>query len=181
MKIYTTIIIGNHERRNGNPIPKIKKTHGQHWTPEAKRYQAWKDHVLLEFLTQTRTLAEWDKKHNRPGKPVTTTGDGRPAHLHTEITWADETHGDPENVTGAIADALVENDKHLGITALAWHSANGKSETKIVIVQAETDEESGPRDLKEAADQEAKRLGTRMETRPGVERAGKGKTTRRTR
>jgi hypothetical protein len=172
MKTFTAIIRGNHEKKNGNPLPKIKKTHYQHWTPAAKRYQAWKDYVLLEFLRQTGIVTLWDRERNRPGRPIQTERPGRAAHLHVEIAWGNNAHADPENAAGAIADSIVENDKRLNISALAWEPSDrghgGTAETRITLTQAETDDEENPVSLFLEAIRQAQR------TRPVVERAVDG-------
>jgi hypothetical protein len=49
MKITFTIK-GNQDDRFGNPMPKIKKTYRQSWTPEVQRYVHWKAHVQQAFL-----------------------------------------------------------------------------------------------------------------------------------
>lgn len=43
-------------------------------------------------------------------KPITYTGK---VYMQLQITWANETHSDCDNVFKGIADALFMNDKHL--------------------------------------------------------------------
>lgn len=112
----TFTIKGNQDDPTGNPIPKLKKTGKQHWTPEAKRYVRWKEHVqiaLIDALQKINPEAARDAARNiaAVGKPLVL-GDRR-AHMAIKISWKNGAHGDPENIFGSIADALFYNDKEL--------------------------------------------------------------------
>ena len=109
-------IEGNNKDRRGNPTPKLKKTRGQQWTPEAKNYVAWKLYVqtaLVEELSRRSAPAAREAARNIAllGKPLCL-GD-RKARMDIKIMWGSGNHGDPENIFGSIADALFYNDKHL--------------------------------------------------------------------
>lgn len=121
---YQFTIVGNHFDSTGNPVPKLKMTGKQIWTPKAKEYQYWKDHVRLAFF---RAYPEHSRHLTHPilGTPY--------GCMSLMIHWANEKHGDAENIFGSIADALFENDKHLDGKFLTVHSKEGKVEVFIQI------------------------------------------------
>lgn len=115
METITFEIAGNHDDPIGNPLPKHRKTMKQQWTPEAQRYHAYLEHVRACFLGEfmkdeykaTRakyfTLAEREPLETGKLK----------CRMTLMIYWKNEAHGDPENVFGAIADAIFVQDKYL--------------------------------------------------------------------
>ena len=127
---FTFTISGNATDPNGNPVPKAKLTRGQQWTPKAQAYAAWKAHVNRSFVNawahiQTpealrgRRIALSPKQH---------------ARMQLKIYWANEKHGDAENVFGSIADAIFESDKHLDGQFVATHTeGKGRVDVKISI------------------------------------------------
>ncbi len=133
----TFIIHGNQEDQRGNPIPKIKKTAWQYWTPEAKRYAAWKKHVQFAFIDAV--AAEHPELSQRIVQCLTRTG--KPIELGTlerarmdiKISWKNEAHADGENVFGSIADALFKNDKKLDGSFEGARSANGQGRVEAII------------------------------------------------
>lgn len=133
-KLYF-VIQGNPDSKEGNAIPKLKKTGGQHWTPAAKRYVAWKHYIVGMLLDQVRG-GPWEALIIRNigiyGKPVTTKID-RPARMDLMIHWADNTHGDPENIFGSIADALFKQDKYLKGSFDFVHDGKGIVEVTITL------------------------------------------------
>lgn len=107
-------VFGNPDDRNGNPLPKLKMTGKQHWTPRAKRYVAYKAQVERAFLgalskeeleEANRNIVKYDRAIVIPK--------GVKAYMSIMCTWKNEAHPDAENVFGAIADALFFNDKKL--------------------------------------------------------------------
>lgn len=130
-------INGNHEDQRGNPIPKIKKTAWQYWTPEAKRYAAWKKHVQFAFLDaiaishpelQQRVI----QCLTRAGKPIEL-GTLERARMDVKIFWKNEAHADAENVFGSIADALFKNDKKLDGSFEGCRAPDGKGRVEAII------------------------------------------------
>lgn len=118
MKKIKFTIKGNHEDPLGNPLPKIKKTRNSYWTKEAQRYAKWKTYVqmrLLDALFEKVPAVEFDeiKRRIACGKKPLALPAGAKVHMSISITWKNGSHADPENVFGAIADALFENDKNL--------------------------------------------------------------------
>lgn len=112
----TFTIKGNQDDPLGNPMPKIRKTHRQAWTPAVRKYMRWKEHVqkeLIRAIEITNKEAARDAARNiaAVGKPLVL-GDRR-AYMDIVISWKNGTHGDPENIFGSIADALFYNDKEL--------------------------------------------------------------------
>lgn len=103
--------------REGNPLPKLKMTGNQTWMPAAKRYAAWKVFVQETYI-ESLGSKKWKQDACRNialgGKPIMLVA-GERAHMSIVIHWWDETHGDPENIFGSIADALFHNDKHLSV------------------------------------------------------------------
>ena len=134
MKQFSFTIEGNQDDRLGNAIPKIRKTYRQQWTPEAQRYTAWKGYTQEAFL---RSLVDIDfKVHIRfqrlVKKPIKLAEDEK-AIMDIRIFWKDETHGDPENIFGSIADALFYNDKYLDGSFKSELAKDGKGRVEIII------------------------------------------------
>ncbi len=130
-------IYGNHADQRGNPIPKIKKTARQYWTPEARRYSEWKKHVQLALLDAVK------EKHTelsqrigqcmvREGKPIELQHFEN-ARMDIKIWWKNEAHADGENVFGSIADALFKNDKKLDGSFEGSRAPDGKGRVEVVI------------------------------------------------
>ncbi len=108
-------IYGNHENKNGNPLPKARKTGRQQYTAAAHRYHDYLDYVRTSFIDQCAPngRAKFDAKHlSFVGRKPLNTGD-RKCKMWIFIEYGNNAHGDPENIFGAIADALFENDKYL--------------------------------------------------------------------
>lgn len=131
---------GNHEDRNGNPLPKLRMTGPQQWRPEAKRYAAWKTFVqiaLVEELNRRHPPAAREAAKNIAllGKPLAL-GD-RGARMDLKIRWRNGAHGDPENIFGSIADALFYNDKHLAGSFEFEYSSEGKGSVDILLTISE--------------------------------------------
>ncbi len=134
MKTFSFTIDGNQEDRLGNAIPKIRKTYRQQWTPEAQRYTAWKVYIQNLFI---RSLPDIDYRvHVRTlrvsKKPIKLEKDEK-AVMDIRIFWKDETHGDPENIFGSIADALFQNDKYLDGSFKSELAKDGKGRVEIII------------------------------------------------
>ena len=109
------LIRGNHSSIDGNPLPKLKKTKGQQWTPEAKRYVSWKEYVIATLIDTARETEAWPmilRNIGLTGKPFSTKKE-RPMRMDLMIHWGSGQHGDPENIFGSIADALFKQDKYL--------------------------------------------------------------------
>ncbi|HVB33733.1 MAG TPA: hypothetical protein VNJ52_05085 [Patescibacteria group bacterium] len=126
------IIPGNQDDPNGNPIPKIKKTFRQQWTPAAQRYAAWKDYVAWTLIDQMPEVLALPFKKNllQKGKPI----DGTPdAKMEIMIYWANEKHADSESVFGSIADAIFSNDKHLAGEIRYTHAKDRKGKVEVAI------------------------------------------------
>ncbi len=138
------IIAGNHADRDGNPVPKLKMTGRQHWTDKAKAYVAWKEYVqhifgielanhLLNQASDRNVIIHGSGMVRKAyPKPI----DLQPhqsARMDLKIWWANEAHGDPENIFGSIADALFQNDKHLNGSFEAEHHPEGKGRVEVSI------------------------------------------------
>lgn len=100
----------------GTAIPKLKKTGRQFWTPEAKRYVAWKNHVVQSFLESVRTTrpviyAAALLRVSYGEKPIPAFK-GK-ARMTVNAYYKNHRHPDTENVFGSVADALFENDNNL--------------------------------------------------------------------
>ena len=139
----TFMIAGNHADRDGNPVPKLKMTGRQHWTEKAHAYVAWKgyvqhifgvalgNHLINNPSDRTITRRSGAVRKTYP-KPIALRPD-QTARMDLKIWWADEKHGDPENIFGSIADALFENDKHLSGSFEAEHHPEGKGRVEVTI------------------------------------------------
>ena len=92
-------IHGNHKDPKGNPFPKLKMTGKQHWTPKAQNYVHWKTHVQTAYIEALPTVQEKRKAAlnvSTLGKPIAFQGN---AEMKLMIYWANEQHGDPENIS----------------------------------------------------------------------------------
>jgi hypothetical protein len=112
-------IPGNHIDQTGNAVPKVKLTRRQYWTPKAQRYAAWKKYVvqmmLFAFAGDHATIPSelvGVLHPERDEKPLVIPK-GKKVYMDILISWKDNTHADPENVFGSIADAIFQNDKDL--------------------------------------------------------------------
>ena len=57
------------------------------------------------------------------------------AEMHLKIYWADEKHGDADNVFKGIADSLFENDKELDGSFKSYHSHTpGRGRVEGIII-----------------------------------------------
>lgn len=134
---YTFTIKGNHKKKDGNPLPKLKMTGKQTWTEKAQNYALWKEHVVAMFLDglkgnqHAQRLASMNIAQT--GKPIVLKEDER-AKMKLLIIWNGENHGDPENVFGSIADSLFYNDKHLDGEFCARHFKDIKNNRGTVYV-----------------------------------------------
>jgi hypothetical protein len=134
---YAFIIKGNHQKKDGNPLPKLKMTGKQTWTEKAQNYALWKEHVVAMFLDglkgnqHAQRLASMNIAQT--GKPIVLK-EGEMAKMKLLIVWNRENHGDPENIFGSIADALFHNDKHLDGEFCARHFKDMKISKGMVHV-----------------------------------------------
>jgi hypothetical protein len=142
MEINFTIK-GNHSDPYGNPLPKNRLTYAQQWTPQAKKYVAWKNYVMQcymeaakiaglsivinDALTNSTTLFV----NGRTMKPLNIMGK---SHMYLKIYWANNVHGDPENIFGSIADALFVNDKNLDGCFESQMSPDKKGRVDVTIM-----------------------------------------------
>lgn len=139
MKQISFTIYGNQEDPSGNPIPKIRKTRGQQWSPEAQRYVAWKAFVQMAYKAAGGKWQQWSGKKGST-KPIVL-GKMQEAEMFLRIEWGKETHGDPESIFGSIADALFFNDKHVSGGFIFAHSRNKKGRVKVQIIIHENESE----------------------------------------
>lgn len=122
---YTFTINGNHENIFANPVPYFRTTQGSKFSDGALRYAKWKSYVQKCFEIQN------DLKPVL-GKPITLTKT-QTAEMHIFIGWADNTHGDCDNVYKGIADALFKNDKQLTKGSFDSIKSKGKGYVKVTI------------------------------------------------
>jgi hypothetical protein len=103
----------------GNPLPKARFTGRQMHTDKARRFHDYLDDVRSQFIDacykhgKLTAKEKFDMQHFSmlDRKPLHTRD--RKCHMDIMITWHSHSHGDPENIFGAIADALFEQDKYL--------------------------------------------------------------------
>lgn len=144
MKTIKFIILGNHKDPVGNPVPKLKMTGKQHWMPKALEYSEWKHHVIRALLEDLDTKKDYDTQRiceaniGRVHKPIVL-GKDEHAQMILRIKWNDNTHGDPENIFGAIADALFWNDKNVDCKTISSKGEYGMVEVTIHIFETEKD------------------------------------------
>ena len=139
MRKLTFTIQGNHNGK-GNPMPKLKMTGRQSWTPRAKEYVSWKTFVASKFLAsiepEQEVYARCVENIARFGKPIVL-GDMEHAVLKIRFHWMSHVHGDPENCLGSIADALFYDDKNLDVGTLSCFDGRGITEITILVFKNE--------------------------------------------
>lgn len=126
MRMYTFTLLGNHENTKGNPVP-FQRVLKQKMRPASARYLQWSSWVRGEFYRQcgVKEIALSGKLELARGAPV---------KIEMHITWADEKHGDADNVFKGIVDALLEEDRHvMDFHVNAVHGLSGRVYTQIQI------------------------------------------------
>lgn len=109
----------------GQPVPYCRTTQAAKFSAKYKRYQQYKDLVVLSFLEQCE--GDWGAS-----KPLTTVK-GQKTRVDILIYFRDFTHGDPDNVFKAIADSIFENDKYVsGSFDYFYDHANPRVEVTIL-------------------------------------------------
>lgn len=134
--VYQFVIQGNPDDPNGNPMPKLKLTKGQHWHPRVKKYVAWRGHVQESFLRELSLSGdilyhEVCKAIAMNLRPLQTSKQNKMT-MDIVIHWKNDAHGDPENVFGSIADALFDQDKFL-YGSFAEGDSRGEGKVEVVI------------------------------------------------
>ena len=139
MEIKFTIR-GNQNEPKGNPIPYTRVVGRALWTVEAKRYAAWKEYVRAEYIEKSKSpitakvgeellyLMTFDTKVS----PIVLNS-GHKARMELKIFWANESHGDPDNIFKGIADALFANDKQLAGSFDFEKAKDGKGKVEVRI------------------------------------------------
>jgi hypothetical protein len=131
---HSFTIIGNETSAYGNGRPKLRTTKGSQWDDKAKRYVAWKGHVVNCFLDSLRVASpklasEYEMNAYKLKKPIPEfTGKCR---MDIHIYFSSDSHGDPENIFGSIADALFIQDKRLIGSFDFDHDKQGRVEVTI--------------------------------------------------
>ncbi len=139
MRTISFSILGNHKDPKGNPVPKLKMTGRQHWTPKAREYVLWKQHVVSSLLDMPGSDEHLFAASVAIGKKPIVLANGEHALMRLRIKWKDNTHGDPENIFGSIADALFENDKNLDIGTVSVKAKEGRVGVTIYIFEDESE------------------------------------------
>lgn len=94
---FAFTIYGNQANPKGNPIPYHRATQKSFWNKGSKRYAAWKIYVRASAgMVAPRTIPE-------------------ECYISTSmsILWANNAHGDADNVFKGIMDSIFENDKEV--------------------------------------------------------------------
>lgn len=96
-----------------NPLPKIRLTRRQRWDVRAQHYAAYKVMVQErlgggDMPGAIRRMVGLNLANG--SKPLVL---AEKARMDIHIRWHGGRHGDPENVFGAIADSIFQNDKLL--------------------------------------------------------------------
>ena len=112
--IFKFTIYGKQDDIKANPIPYHRTTQGSKWLPAARRYSEWKSLVQTKFLIsivyKDRKFYEQTLLYHK--KPIKLPEKER-AFMEIKIYWADDNHGDPDNIFKGIADALFVDDNNL--------------------------------------------------------------------
>ena len=136
MKEIRFKIKGNQEDGTGNPIPYTRTTRGSHWNEKTKRYNAWKEFVVGEFLKSIENnYPEYLQKfqHNwiNRGKLIELKKDAK-VKVDMVIEWKNKNHGDPDNVWKGIVDALFDEDKNIDGSFSSGVTGEGAVEVTII-------------------------------------------------
>ncbi len=137
-------ILGNHEDPHGNPVP-YQRALNFAWRKASARYMDWLEYVRDEYrraMTTANFPVVIDDDVANGAKLAKITGSAHPirlkkcfAKMNLKIYWANNAHGDPDNVFKGIADALFQNDKNLD-GSFESHMADdgrGRVEAEIII------------------------------------------------
>lgn len=135
---YIFRIHGNQEDAKGNPIP-FQRVLAHKMRKASVRYMHWQQYVKAEFLSSLQFVdSRFIGKH-----PIVLEKDQK-ARVDIIIGWANETHGDCDNVFKGICDALFENDKHLEGSFTYIHTEDHKGFVDVNIWIYDTPEVVGP-------------------------------------
>jgi len=109
----------------GQPVPYKRTTQNSKWTDaNYKRYQCYKDAIVLAFLEQCE--GNWNHI-----KPLTTVR-GQKTKVELMIYFKNFAHGDSDNVMKGLLDALFECDKYVsGSFDFDYDRINPRIEVKI--------------------------------------------------
>lgn len=135
LRTYTFRIRGNQENKLGNPIPYFRTTQKSKWSDPAQRYATWKSYVRGALFDSGCKFTPSMVQQYGADRPPLVLEKGQKAYMDIFITWADETHGDSDNVFKGIADAVFENDKHMAGAFNYCHGEEGGVEVRIAITE----------------------------------------------
>jgi Holliday junction resolvase RusA-like endonuclease len=124
-------IYGNQEDKAGNPIPYLRRTQGSLWTPQAKRYTAWKEYVCSHLLDKYPKGVYANRialKH----KPISL-GKNQKVEISLWVYFKDNHRADLDNILKGINDALFVNDKD--IRELHCWSVNAMDKKGKILVE----------------------------------------------
>ena len=138
MKKIRFTIRGNQENSYGNPIPYLRTTQNSQWTDKAQRYQAWKGHVVANFIDCIQAMpkeerAEFADVINLADKKPIKKSKNKIAVIATFV-FKDDTHADCDNIFKGIADALFMNDKYVIGSFDFSYGPRGMSEIEIIFI-----------------------------------------------
>lgn len=110
-------------------------TGNQTWKKQVKDYVAYKKHVQECFLASLshehrkgRFIQDWLIGK----KPLHIPPDAR-VKMEVAINFHGERHGDPEGIFGAIADAIMDQDKHCAGSFDFSHDAQKEEGVMVTI------------------------------------------------
>lgn len=126
---YHFTLTGNQDNHHGNPVP-FQRVLAQKMRASSIRYLEWQQFVRATFKDQCRLFSSKGTKFDAP----ITLGSSDQAIMAIHIVWANEQHGDADNVWKGIADALFVNDKHVVGCFTASHGTRGSFEVHIDII-----------------------------------------------
>jgi hypothetical protein len=133
MRNVFKLVVEVNEDINKNPLPKKRFTRRQQHLPAAETYHEYLEHVRSEF---NDAIARTDEDHwirqyvGYDREPITDTGTME-WRMDIQIHFKGYSHGDPENIFGAIADALFTQDKYLSGSFFFDH--NHKDSPSVVV------------------------------------------------
>ena len=124
------IIRGNQEDSAGNPVP-YERTLNHSWRKRSQRYHDWCHYVRAQMLDSL--------SHTDTPIVLTTEGklrlkEGECARVSLMVSWANEKHGDLDNVLKGILDAVFEDDKQVtDLWATSDYAVDGRGMAVVLI------------------------------------------------
>lgn len=126
---------GNQEDPRGNPVPYFRRNDRNRFSDGAKRYHAWMEFVKGHFWTAAYRFKDAQRMMDlKTGRLLV--GKETKIEIVVRVWWADEKHGDLDNILKGILDSIFRNDKgvwRIDAEVVGINPKGGVVEVKIII------------------------------------------------